>query len=75
MRNCVTTPTCRADLYSRAAILDPYPHYERSRDLGSTPRVRRSLWRAAGPCADPIVKADITESDLPRWVSEVVVCP
>ncbi len=34
MRNRVATPTYRPNLYSRAAILDPYPHYARLRDLG-----------------------------------------
>ncbi|MVU77263.1 cytochrome P450 [Nocardia sp. ET3-3] len=34
MRNRVATPTYQPDLYSRAAILDPYPHYTRLRELG-----------------------------------------
>ncbi|MFI9414694.1 cytochrome P450 [Nocardia gamkensis] len=34
MRNRIATPSYEPDLYSRAAILDPYPHYARLRDLG-----------------------------------------
>ncbi|MFF7944012.1 cytochrome P450 [Nocardia gamkensis] len=34
MRNRIATPSYEPDMYSRAAILDPYPHYARLRDLG-----------------------------------------
>ncbi|UGT67884.1 cytochrome P450 [Nocardia gipuzkoensis] len=34
MRNRTATPAYRPDLYSRTAILDPYPHYQRLRELG-----------------------------------------
>lgn len=34
-------PTYRPDIYSRAAILDPYPHYRRMRELGPVVRLPR----------------------------------
>lgn len=34
MRRRVATPIYQPDLYSRAAVLDPYPHYTRLRELG-----------------------------------------
>ncbi|MEU1545750.1 cytochrome P450 [Nocardia sp. NPDC005745] len=34
MRNRLAAPSYEPDLYSRAAILDPYPHYARLRELG-----------------------------------------
>lgn len=39
-----TIPIYRSDVYSRAAILDPYPHYDRMRELG--PVVRLAKQRA-----------------------------
>ncbi|MEV0358116.1 cytochrome P450 [Nocardia sp. NPDC050697] len=36
-----TVPAYRRDLYSRAAILDPHPHYARLRDLGPVVRLPR----------------------------------
>jgi len=39
-----TIPTYRPDVYSREAILDPYPHYDRMRALG--PVVRLAKQRA-----------------------------
>lgn len=36
-----TIPTYRPDVYARAAILDPYPHYGRMRDLGPVVRLAR----------------------------------
>ncbi|MCC3312301.1 amidohydrolase family protein [Nocardia africana] len=64
MRNRVATPTYQPDLYSRAAILDPYPHYARLRVLGpavwlaeqrvyaagfALPRALPALMRLVGP--------------------------
>ncbi len=34
-------PTYRPDIYSRSAILDPYPHYRALRDLGAVVWLRR----------------------------------
>ncbi|MFC3960862.1 cytochrome P450 [Nocardia jiangsuensis] len=36
-----TVPVYRPDLYSRAAILDPHPHYARLRELGPVVRLPR----------------------------------
>ena len=36
-----TIPTYRPDIYSREAILDPYPHYDRMRALGPVVRLSR----------------------------------
>lgn len=36
-----TIPTYRPDVYSREAILDPYPHYERLRALGPVVRLAK----------------------------------
>ncbi|MEH3033550.1 MAG: cytochrome P450 [Aeromicrobium erythreum] len=36
-----TIPTYRPDLYSRSAVLDPYPHYRALRDLGPVVRLPR----------------------------------
>lgn len=36
-----TIPSYSQDVYSRAAILDPYPHYERLRELGPVVRLTR----------------------------------
>jgi cytochrome P450 len=37
----MTIPSYSPDVYSRAAILDPYPHYERLRELGPVVRLTK----------------------------------
>jgi cytochrome P450 len=37
----LTIPSYSPDVYSRAAILDPYPHYERLRELGPVVRLAK----------------------------------
>ena len=51
MTYAVSIPQYRADIYSTDAILDPYPHYARLRDLGPVVWLSRfRAMRTARPC-------------------------
>lgn len=45
-------PVYRPDVYARAAVLDPYPHYRRMRDLGPVVRLGRRRAYAVARYAD-----------------------
>jgi len=47
-----TIPSYSQDVYSRAAILDPYPHYERLRELGPVVRLAKQKALAVTRYAD-----------------------
>jgi cytochrome P450 len=48
----MSIPVYRPDVYSRDAILDPYPHYERMRDLGPVIRLAKQRVLAVTRHAD-----------------------
>ncbi|WP_317698009.1 hypothetical protein [Aeromicrobium sp. REDSEA-S32_B7] len=61
-----TAPTYRPDVYATGAILDPYPHYRRMRELGPVvwlPRQRAHAVVHHAPCKEVLLADDRFRSE------------
>ena len=61
-----TAPTYRPDVYATEAILDPYPHYSRMRELGPVVRLPRQNAHAVvhhAACKDVLLADDTFRSE------------
>lgn len=61
-----SAPTYRPDVYSPGAILDPYPHYRRMRELGPVVRLSKQRVHAVvhhAPCKEVLLADDVFRSE------------